>query len=67
MFLSAIGFVDDHVCLFVCLLDACTVLTFPIGLFWCKNLENVDASSSMGGLKNDFGCNADLVANATPS
>jgi hypothetical protein len=44
-----------------------SVLTFPIGLFGRKNLENIDAPSSMGSLENDFRSNAYLVTNSTPS
>jgi hypothetical protein len=39
-------------------------LTIPVRLFRCENLENVDASSSMRSLKDNFGGNAYLIPNS---
>jgi hypothetical protein len=38
--------------------------TIPVRLFRCENLENVDASSSMRSLEDNFGGNAYLVPNS---
>lgn len=39
-------------------------LTFPVCLFWAEDLQDIDAASSVGGLQDHVGVDADLLADA---
>lgn len=38
--------------------------TFPVGLFWCKNLKHINASSTVRCFKNNICWNSNILSNS---